>query len=742
MTLPGAGQLLVAAATACAAWLFWTESRDRGWIPGVVPRPVDEVTESLKAETFDSLELPGAAELICALSDTRDPAVRRKALLQLSSIGPDAAEAIDAIRARLKDEHDGVRYAAVLTLWRVSRDPEVVMPELPAMLGDRSGGVREVTTETFAAIGKPATGLVLTLLNSDSPTVRSQAVSILQRIVCPETFAEIRDAIERVCRDPDPDVRTAALVACMQFGSTDVPKIRELLQTNVKVPPAEARSGKNRDSRDVALEAIAWLGPEAADLVPDLLTLLGNIPEWEVKSSDPQAISPIPVPTLEPRVQSILHTLRAMQTSARPAIPFLLGRFADSNRRARLAMIGTLIDIGADPQAFTPFLIAGLAEIASEQASPGSPATLQAACHEAFEIARWLATVDSAEAGRQASLAIPKLADQSKPIDHVAMSTLKGLGPEARKAVPLLISMLDRGGRAMYHATEVLRNLGPDAAPAVPSLIAILEQTRGDGKTAIRSDIFEALGKIGPAAAPAVPVLIDILEQAQIKGKIRYHRATVDALGNIGPAAASAVPLLLTLLDEPEPTAPPADVIARGEQPAYSENRENVLSALGKIASDSPEVQSAIRQQLASKSILRRAVAVHALDASRRFPEIIEILQNDTSGFVRAHAVMAITAMSGDRVQAVAPLVEALGDSDADVRKMAAIALGSMGPAMKSALPMLRQALLEARCGIPGAPLSGPSQTPLVLRLDYQEIPELPLPQALRQAIAAIDREE
>src|SRR5258708_4842411 len=121
MTLPGAGQLLVVAATACAAWLFWTESRDRGWIPGVVPQPADEVNERHEAEKFDSLELPSASELIAALSDTRDPAVRRKALLQLSSIGPGAAEAIDAIRGRLKDEYDGVRYAAVFTLWRVSQ---------------------------------------------------------------------------------------------------------------------------------------------------------------------------------------------------------------------------------------------------------------------------------------------------------------------------------------------------------------------------------------------------------------------------------------------------------------------------------------------------------------------------------------------------------------------------------------------------------------------------------------------
>jgi len=97
--LPGAGQLLVIAAAVVAAWLLWSESRDRGWIPGVVPRSANEFER--QADAFDSLQPPDVSELIATLSKSRNPAARRQALMQLASIGPKAAEARDAIRDRL-----------------------------------------------------------------------------------------------------------------------------------------------------------------------------------------------------------------------------------------------------------------------------------------------------------------------------------------------------------------------------------------------------------------------------------------------------------------------------------------------------------------------------------------------------------------------------------------------------------------------------------------------------------------
>jgi len=50
---------------------------------------------------------------------------------------------------------------------------------------------------------------------------------------------------------------------------------------------------------------------------------------------------------------------------------------------------------------------------------------------------------------------------------------------------------------------------------------------------------------------------------------------------------------------------------------------------------------------------------------------------------------------------AIAPLTEALADPDPNIRRMAATALGALGPIAKSALPALHTALEQAQCGLP-----------------------------------------
>jgi HEAT repeat protein len=131
-----------------------------------------------------------------------------------------------------------------------------------------------------------------------------------------------------------------------------------------------------------------------------------------------------------------------------------------------------------------------------------------------------------------------------------------------------------------------------------------------------------------------------------------------------------------------------------------------VIAALGKIAIERPEVELAIRRQLKSKSAGRRAAALHALarpgdDSPQMLAEVVEIFKTDTEGNVRGHAALTIAGLSGDRRVAIDSLAEALGDPNPDVRKTAGMALGSMGPAAKSALPALQKAWLEARRGIP-----------------------------------------
>jgi HEAT repeat protein len=385
-------------------------------------------------------------------------------------------------------------------------------------------------------------------------------------------------------------------------------------------------------------------------------------------------------------VNSILRTLSSLKTIARPAIPYLLGRIKDCPM-----VIGTLVEIGVEPESLPP---RPKPELAPFLTGPQA----KFAHYEAERVARLLVRDDPAEARRQVSLLIPKLADPLKPIEQVTLYALTGLAREAQAAVPLLISLLcDRGGEAAYCAAQALGELGPDAAPAVPRLIAILEVARS-------------------------------------KGEIEQHRMRITLLGKIGPAAASAVPLLLELLDDSQQAAPtkyPVD--GQGELRTF---HADVMPALVKISPDSAEVVEAIRRQLSSSSALLRSTALGTLalsiyDSPQVLTDIIEILRRDTERTVRADAAKAIAAMSGDRVQAIDPLIESLGDSDPNVRNMAATALGTMGTAASSAVPALRHALLESRCGIPGPPQDV-----------YGVHRPVPLTQTLRRALEDIERSE
>jgi HEAT repeat protein len=398
----------------------------------------------------------------------------------------------------------------------------------------------------------------------------------------------------------------------------------------------------------------------------------------------------------------------------------LLGRLMNLDRYDQEIVIRTLADIGAEPEQLplqsTPLLAPLLT---------GPQATYTH--YEAERVGKLLARVDPAEARRQVSLLIPILADQNKPIDLVALYALTGLAREADEAVPLLISLLtDRGSEAMYSAIQALADVGPDAAPAVPTLIAILDRWRAAGTLSTYGAIFKALG-------------------------------------NIGQGAKSAVPLLLAILDDPVPAKVPKNGEIQHEQGAYI---GDVISALGKIAIDSPDVRSAILGQLLSESSMRRTAAMHTMaDFAEHFPEahneVIKILRNDADRDVRVSATWAIVAASRDSQQAVAalaealkdsdsnvrasaaraiatlsgyrqpplaPLTEALGDSNPQVRISAAIALTSIGPTAKSALPAVRQALLEARCGIPR-----------FQQEDYHRRRQQPLAQELFKAIAKIE---
>ena len=664
-TGPRAGVVIAVAFGGCLAWLAWMESCDRGWIPGIPPRPKEAVNENVPSEP---LELPGVKDvpaLIAILSDGASDE-RRQALLQLSSIGPAAQQALPAIRGQMQDENPGVRFAVVIALGRICQDPDVVIPLVAAMLDDESSLVAEAAARMLEQSGPRAVETTMNVLGGDSPA-RARAVLVLRRLMRPDNFSEISTLIRGLRDDSDPRVRAEALMFCLETGVNDSATIRALLETEYTSPavhparyPEPFGSAGDRNTCNMALMR---LGPDSGEFVPELITLFETQAELDpaFSNSRPPRQARQPAAQIRPTVRMglILGILSALKTEARPAIPHLLARLEGLEPPHSLKLIGILSDIGADPEVLTPPL--------TELLKHRDPRSGRAA-------AGLLARVNPPEACRQVALVVASLAagDQSKVL--AARPLLAGFGPEARAAVPLLI--------------EQLSNEGKD----------------------YRYWALEALGAIGPDAAPAVPAIIGSLQQTQREGKILYYGdERLETLAKIGPAAKDAAPLLLELMNDPRLAPPPG----RAGSSSEMRFRELVMSALARIAPESPEVDAAIRAQLRSDFPQLREAALFELARPSRDPplpleELITIFQTDEEMSVRTAAAMLVAEMPGDRSSALAPLIEALDDDHPDVRKAAAMALGSMNVAAKCAIPKLREIWVDEFCGVaPSLPRSG-----------------------------------
>lgn len=645
VTLPGGGTVVVLVLVGSLLFFLWIEPLYRSGKSAGPSQPTGFVIQDESLHFPDKADVP---KFLAILADG-DLDARRQSLLQLSSIGPDAAHVTAEIREQLRHPHPGIRLAALIAIRRVCQDLDVVIPVAIEMLDDEDSSIGEEAASTLDMSGPAAIEPVMKVIESGSPA-RGRAVLTLRRLMRPENFSSIRQTIDGLRDDRDLAVRAEALMFGLETGLTSAPALSALLEADYSSPAVHVSSNslfffeeEHRNSSELAVRAVIRLGQDASDVVPALISAFEKHAEREMMFNyKPSHQEPTRVPSgmLTPRMESVLEAFSVLRTTASAAIPNLTARLETAEPRIRPKIIAVLFDIGADPQALTPKLLQLI-----ESSDHGL----------AWYAARELVRVNPEEARRQVAVLIAKWTGADLTARARIGLLLQGLGPQAQEAVPRLLSLL----------------------------------TDADGKHSYAAD--EALGSIGPAAFPAVPALVNYIQQTRKDGTMPPHGQTsIATLGKIGPGAKNALPLLLDIAQDPQ---------------LHQEwFRTLVMSALVQIAPDSAEVISAIRAQMESHSPRIRAAAVYHL---AQFPnvrphvltDIIRVLETDPEGSVRAHAALAIAEMSGDRAPTLAPLMRALGDENPDIRISAAIALGSMGGAAKRALPTLYDMWIDALCG-------------------------------------------
>jgi HEAT repeat protein len=261
---------------------------------------------------------------------------------------------------------------------------------------------------------------------------------------------------------------------------------------------------------------------------------------------------------------------------------------------------------------------------------------------------------------------------------------------------------------ANYYAAYVLGQLGPQAADAVEPLKKMLAK-RSVAKSVpgyedweyVRGTAAWALGRIGPAADTAVPLLMETMHS---KGHVSVRRNSNEALGNLAAAAKSAVPdLLAALADEDaitrvnaavalwkiqrHPKALPAlvEMLRQGKEPA-SYHAAVALGTLELSAPDTPEPPATDHQPRICAEALIKALGAGDQDVARAAARSLGQIGRGAPGVA---------------LPAIQPALESPRD---EVRRMAAEALGWMGPAaveplravLKNDSPAARRAAARA----------------------------------------------
>jgi HEAT repeat protein len=227
-------------------------------------------------------------------------------------------------------------------------------------------------------------------------------------------------------------------------------------------------------------------------------------------------------------------------------------------------------------------------------------------------------------------------------------------------------------GRQRRNAAFALGKLGSAAESALPSL---KKHLKGDDAR-VREAAAVALGEIAKDSLKAkddttlVQALADLLKDSEPL----VRRSAAHALGNFGPGAKNAQAALEATL-------------AKDTSPAV---RQNIAWALGRIG---PETISSLILALRDTDPIVQREAANSIGrfkdeiARKAMPELLACCKVKNSGVRNAALNVLINILQEKDTEAVAGIIEALNDSDLEVRQNAALALSAIGG--KGALPAI-----------------------------------------------------
>lgn len=421
-----------------------------------------------------------------------------------------------------------------------------------------------------------------------------------------------------------------------------------------------------------AAQALGHLGTEAEDAIPALVIALKSA---NGESSVGMALGTI-VKDVPKAVPMVVKALSALLKGS-------------PNRHVRSAAADAFRELGEVGSAGIPYLI----EAAKKDPSPSMRGAALSALVRVRAKESLLPSIEALNdpqprvreqaldnlglLGALAKEAVPAivrvLLDRNHQTALVRRSAARALGAVGRGETDgiaaLIFALGDAHQDVRLSAVVALRGMGVEAKRAIPALIEALYD--GDETSDVSLMASAALVEWGKHSQESVLALVNALH-GHLDERIRSAAAI--ALGDIGATAKGAIPPLIAALHD--------------KSPSVRRSAGQVLATLAKDSKNARVALPALIDALQDADPAVRRTAAYVLrdigtEARNAVPALITALQKDSTAIVRGRAAIALGHVGKEAAGAISSLTAALNDREAqepemEVRYSAAQALGNI----------------------------------------------------------------
>ncbi len=587
---------------------------------------------------------PAMAGLLKCVSD-RDDQIRYRAGGALGQIG---AAAVEPLVANWAEGTDRARIAMAQALEHIGPAASAAIPLLDQALANGKEGLPRYAAEALVAIAPQDEAMFLKMAGQADGVVRKIGITALASIATPSDV--VTQELRKGVKDAEPKIRETAIIA---LAKSNLPMSEKsqfietaLLDEGASVRAAAIVAMRKADlpGKEFAMRIAIRLEaaePEAANAIVKALAALGS----DATATLPSLLQCIDKPGIDQDL--VAHALASF---GGPAVPELLAAI-EKQPQSEAVLSRALALIGE------PAVTALVQGMSSDN-----------------ELIRTAAT---------------RAVGGVRPLNRSLLETLaKGLGdssPTIRTiAINALMAANKEAAFVQERLLEALQDTAAEVRAAALQSLTIFEFAPEDIQTALSRGLSDSVPVVRVSAANV------------LAGLPKFHRGNMerlvdlmgDADGRVRRASIQTVGKFDTKLID--------DAMIQACVRALGDDDHTVrlaaTEAVKALKLAAPSVLGAVAANLVDDQELLRA----SLDAISGFGDQAASLIPSVSGLVshekadvRAAAITALAEIDKDPQQLTGRLTEALDDKEWEVRRIAGVALGKLGPEAKGAVPKL-----------------------------------------------------